>query len=117
MTPGGPVPSSSWREFDVPEYDEPSNDDPLEDFRPPSDLKITRPVKGKHEVKFTKKQVKKGRYKHLSDFQWQMIHAKRKQIVDQVKNLLKPIRGYSSKNKMDLINTLGEMKEKVKQFY
>ena len=110
--------------FYVPDWDSdatvdenPPINDPLEDYRPPSDLKITRPVKVKHEIKFTKKQVKKGKFKTLSDLEWKLIHAKRAQLVNNVKNLLKPIRNYSKKNKRDLINSLQVMKDKVKQFY
>ena len=133
--PPGVVPAS-WNEFDVPSWDEPAVEehpetpinDPLEDYRPPSnnedpiykDFKIKKkrgPAKY-HEVKFTTKQQKKGpRFSNLTSFEWKLIHARRQELVDKVKNLLKPIRNYSKKGKRDLINSLQIMQEKVKQFY
>ena len=100
---------------------EPQNNN-LDDFRPPANLKITttkpRLIKGqKHEIVFTRKKVKAGKFKKLDDFTWNMIHAKKNEIVGKISTLLKPIRNYSRKNKRELIQSLGVMKEKVQKFY
>ena len=58
-----------------------------------------------------------GKFKKLDDFTWNMIHAKKNEIVGKISTLLKPIRNYSRKNKRELIQVLGVMKEKVQKFY
>ena len=94
----------------------------MNDFRPPANLKLTttkpRLIKGqKHEIVFTRKKVKAGKFKKLDDFTWNMIHAKKNEIVGKISTVLKPIRNYSRKNKRELIQSLGVMKEKVQKFY
>ena len=94
--------------------------DELDDFRPPDNLKLTmsRPIRTKkREIVFTRKKVKAGKFKNLHDFTWNMIHAKKKELVNKISTLLKPIRNYSRKNKRELISVLEVMKQRVSTFY